>query len=283
MTGHVVRADDVPAQGENFMFLDPAGRNFFMLWVRRAQARAWVYREWPGRYHIPGVGVPEPWAVPSSRNPKKGNDGERGGAQESWQFGLLRYKFEIARLEQWADWRAWAEQGVGPDEVADYELLREWADENGTAEPMECRYVDSRAATAPKTENDRVTTLHTDLNEMGMWWALSPANRINDDVIKIQTALDSGELYISEECHNLRWSLVNWTGADGEKGACKDPVDCLRWFYGAGLGERLDVAVPRERRRAPVRTEPRLEKGTMAGIRARRPAPGGPRIRWRMR
>ena len=27
------------------------------------------------------------------------------------------------------------------------------------------------------------------------------------------------------------YALENWTGADGEKGACKDPVDLLRYLF----------------------------------------------------
>jgi hypothetical protein len=294
MTGHIFKAGTEPGMGENFLFLDPAGRNFFMLWIRKAAGKAWVYREWPSAYHIPGIGVPDPWAKPSSRNPDKGNDGDRDGGQTSWGFSLLRYKFEIARLEQWQDFALWGKEGVGPDEVADYAELEEWHEENGAEEVISCRYVDARPATAPKTLNDRVTTLHTDLNELGMWWATSPANLINDDVIKIQSALEMGTLMIAEGCINLRWALSNWTGADGDKGACKDPIDCLRWFYGAGLGDELgeteggadggerkletgNSKLEGRRRRMGVR------EGTMRQYEPRVQAAGAPRVRWRGR
>jgi len=284
MQGHVIREADVPAEGENYLMLDPAARNFFMLWIRRAEGKAYVYREWPGSYHIPGVGVPDPWAVPSSRNPKTGNDGERGGAQASWGFSLLRYKFEIARLEGWRGFEEWKAQGVGPDEVPDYGLLEEWHEDQGAREVVETRFVDCRPATAPKVENDRVSTLHTDLNNLGMWWTLSPGGAINDDVVKIQSAFEMGTLFVAESCRNLRWALANWTGADGEKGACKDPVDCLRWYFGAGLGDGGSSGV-RECGSSKVR---RANEGMGFGAQRGRVvrashAAGPPRVRWRGR
>lgn len=287
MKGHIVRDADIPPIGENFIFLDPAGRNFFILWMRKAKSKAWVYREWPGRYHIPGVGVPDPWAKPSSRNPEKGNDGDRDGGQSSWGFSLLRYKFEIARLERWQDWNQWAGDAAGHDEVADYDVLWQWHEENGAEEVISCRYVDARPATAPRTENDRVTTLHTDLNDMGMWWVLSPANLINDDVLKIQSALEMETLMIAESCHNLRWALSNWTGADGAHGACKDPIDCLRWFYGSGLGEgieRMDEDEERFKARSLQRRRGSSgARGVMRQPERRARVSGTPRIRWRGR
>jgi hypothetical protein len=36
-------------------------------------------------------------------------------------------------------------------------------------------------------------------------------------------------LFVSEECRNLIDCLRMWTGADGLKGAAKDPIDLLRY------------------------------------------------------
>ncbi len=44
------------------------------------------------------------------------------------------------------------------------------------------------------------------------------------------TVLNQPKLFISEDCENLIYSLREWTGADGEKGASKDPIDCLRYL-----------------------------------------------------
>ena len=36
-------------------------------------------------------------------------------------------------------------------------------------------------------------------------------------------------LFISEECRNLIDCMRMWTGADGQKGAAKDPIDLVRY------------------------------------------------------
>jgi len=41
---------------------------------------------------------------------------------------------------------------------------------------------------------------------------------------------DAPKLMISSECKSLIYSLREWTGADKDKGASKDPVDCLRYL-----------------------------------------------------
>ncbi|MDR1282298.1 MAG: hypothetical protein LBK99_15970, partial [Opitutaceae bacterium] len=74
----------IPAGGTNYMFIDPAGRNFFITWVRVFGRNSYVYREWPGNYEVPGQGIPGPWAVPDG----KLGDGRRGPAQESFGYGL---------------------------------------------------------------------------------------------------------------------------------------------------------------------------------------------------
>jgi hypothetical protein len=57
---------------------------------------------------------------------------------------------------------------------------------------------------------------------------------INDalsyDTSQPLSAVNQPRLYVSESCQNLIYSLREWTGADGEKGASKDPIDCLRYL-----------------------------------------------------
>ena len=43
-------------------------------------------------------------------------------------------------------------------------------------------------------------------------------------------ALNKPKLYISWDCQNLIFALKEWTGKDGLMGACKDPIDCLRYL-----------------------------------------------------
>jgi hypothetical protein len=237
---HVCSREDVPVFGTNYMLMDPASsRNDFMLWIRVCGAKVYVYREWPGEYFIPGVGVPEEWAVPSTRNSENGNDGMKGGAQAGWGFSLLRMKFEMARLEGWEDYKKWSSVHEDIEEVADWDELRKWEMGGDDDERVEMRYVDSRNATMEKRENERISTLYTDLLDIGLNFELAPANQITDGVKKINSALEEGTLVICRECKNTIWSMRKWTGADGQRGACKEPIDCLRWFYDLDLATHM--------------------------------------------
>jgi len=113
--------------GTNYLFVDPAGRNFFMAWFRVTARAAYVVREWPGNYVIPGVGLPGPWALPDGKHP----DGKRGPAQKAFGWGHMDYKREIARLEGWPK----------PPDLDDAGLTKERRDELETewqpAEPAE--------------------------------------------------------------------------------------------------------------------------------------------------
>ena len=57
---------------------------------------------------------------------------------------------------------------------------------------------------------------------------------INDgfayDMAQDVSPLNKPKLYISEKCQNLIYCIKEWTGQDGEKGATKDPIDCLRYL-----------------------------------------------------
>ena len=237
---NVVPDEAIPAMGINYMFNDPAeARNMFLGWMRSTPEYDYFYREWPGNYHIPGIGVPETWAVPSSRKPETGNDGDRGGAQAGWGFGYFRMKFEIARLEGWMRWQEWKQQGRGPDEIPDAATIQTWLkDDAKDRERIATRYVDCRPASKPKIENELVSTMHDYLNDLGMgYWRLSPGEAIVDGEEMINTALGLGRLRIAESCVNMRFALKNYTGGDGEKGACKDPIDILRWYYTARLAQ----------------------------------------------
>jgi hypothetical protein len=74
-----------------------------------------------------------------------------------------------------------------------------------------------------------------------MYFQPAAGVRIEDGVTIINDALahDTGQplspinepkLYIAKSCENLIYSLREWTGADGDKGASKDPIDCLRYL-----------------------------------------------------
>lgn len=249
---HTIAPEDIPKDGLNFLFCDPASnRNFFLTWIRLTKLNKWfVYREWPGKYHIPGHGVPGPWTIPSGK--KEGlNDGARGEGQGPFGLGLLRYKFEIARLERWHDWAEWAKDAShthrdiediypGDDEV------ETWEESTGDGEIVAERFIDSRAASVPRIENDRPVTLQSDFQNIGLYFQLTPGSDINEGVSRINSVLDydgdgeqtffnAPDFYISTDCENTIYSLENWLNVDGDKGASKDPIDNLRYAHTAAL------------------------------------------------
>ena len=206
---HGFDSEDLPKVGTRYCFCDPASsRNWFFLWILVDPAGThWVYREWPcaGQY-IPGVGDPGEWAEPDGRK----SDGKAGTGQTSFGWGISRYKAEIERIE-------------------------------GEEHIME-RWMDSRFGNSPSNAADAATTLLEEVAQLGMRFAPAPADPIEEGITLINSLLDFDEeagkkpqLRISRDCKALIFSLRTWTGKDERKGACKDPVDCLRWAAVAGL------------------------------------------------
>lgn len=243
--GHVVPHASIPAEGTNYMLIDPAGgRNPFMLWIRATERGAYVYREWPNQFDtVPGVGVMGPWALPGGGiiNGRRRHDGKIGpGQAPAVLTGYLATKVEIARLEGWLDYGRPVPEGMTLKE-----FQRTWRADNGAAETIFARYMDSRPASAPREENDRPTTLLTQFDDIGMTFQPAPGDDIDEGVQDINDALDYDQeepmgplndprLLISDRCQNLIFALNKWTGADGGKGATKDPVDLLRYYFRAG-------------------------------------------------
>lgn len=200
-----IDADKIPAKGTNYMVVDPAGaRNWFILWLRAVgsgeSTRWYVYREWPD------VSFGE-WALPDSKLDGKAGPAQRAGGGR----GINEYKELIRTLE-------------GEEE-------------------MEERYIDPRAGATQAASKEGGTSLIEllDSDPDPMYFAQAAGVRIDEGVAIINDALahDPGQplsilnepkLYVSKACDNLIYSLREWTGADGEKGASKDPIDCLRYL-----------------------------------------------------
>lgn len=230
---HVIAAETVPSAGTNYHLVDGAsGRNLFMLWIRVVGNQAYVYREFPGPHYIRGVGVPGPWALPDGKKA----DGRPGPAQNSFGWGYLEYKRQIAELEGWH-----AARQPQPGDLTEAEWIESWREEAGTDEPIARRSLDSRWASAPKLENDRPRTALTDFEDIGLFFHTTPGNPIHEGKLAINALLSYDEtrpmdafnhphLFISNACPNLLFSLQTWSGDDGNKGACKDPIDCLHYF-----------------------------------------------------
>jgi hypothetical protein len=233
---HVFEPEKLPKEGTNYQFVDPASkRNWFMLWVRvDARGRHWVYREWPAEgVYITGVGDPGPWAEPDGRKA----DGRAGSAQTSFGWGISRYIEEIRRLEGQLPVPEKDKKGEEKGEV----VLERW--------------MDSRFGNTPTNAADAATTLLEECAVLGMPFSPAPNDTLEEGVSLINSMLDfepgSGAeeptLFISSACRALIFALKVWTGKDEKTGACKDPVDCLRWVAVAALedvGDSLMLVEP---------------------------------------
>jgi hypothetical protein len=229
---NIVAPEAVPREGTVYMHVDPhAARNWFLLWVLvDPEGRKWVIDEWPPEEQY------GEWAVTTERNPTEdsgaGWDGDAGPAQEPCGYGITQYKQEI--------------------------LMREKA--AGIVD-VERRTVDRRAAPAPKTElSGPSTCLWQELNDEQLdpktGDQLAPALDFDlaggaaieeDGIAMIDQALfvdmdrpidpmkNYPALFVSNRCKQLIWALENFTGKDKQRGACKDPIDCLRDMFTSGL------------------------------------------------
>lgn len=230
---NIVDERQVPQQDvTRYMVLDPAGaRNFFLLWVAvDGHGRHFVYREWPD---VPRMGE---WAVPSEDSRKW--DGAQGPAQPALGHGVREYKRLILEEEgnRWTG-DAWEECG----------------------EVIDTRFIDPRSGTAQSvTENDggssiidRFADEQTDakgrVDGPALYFTPAPGLREDEGLAAINSLLDydRGEpvtalvnephLFVSRACQNVIWAMQNYTGHDGPNGACKDPIDCLRYMATADL------------------------------------------------
>lgn len=199
---NVISNDKIPKEGTNYMVCDPAGaRNWFMIWARvTADNKIYIYREWPDDSE-------GEWATPSAEPDGKMGTAQRSNAGRS----LAEYKELILSLEK-------------GDKIFE-------------------RYIDPRAGGSKAiTEDGGVTLIEMlDSGEEPMHFTPSAGVKIDQGVALINDGFsydqtqplskeNSPTLYISESCQNLIYCVSEWTGRDGDKGATKDPVDCLRYL-----------------------------------------------------
>lgn len=215
---NIAEPERIPEEGTNYCIADPAGsRNWFIIWVRvDAFGRHYVYREWPD---VERYGE---WAIASESNTHL--DGAPGPAQRSLGYGIAGYKRLLldeervkgeereAILERIMDPRA-AKAQIAADKDGSTCLLDRMneqqfdRDEKLVGPPMP--FVQGSGIEI----EEKVTAI----NDLLAWDTSRP----------LEPLLNEPRLYVSRKCRNTIWALQNWTGRDGQKGACKDPVDCL--------------------------------------------------------
>ncbi|HVU38063.1 MAG TPA: hypothetical protein VHC95_06990 [Opitutales bacterium] len=228
---HLADPGAIPLHGTNWLIIDPAGtKNWFMLWIRvDLYKRFWVYREWPcKKIHIPGIGYPEPWAIPGAEG------GMLGGGARSFGFTLANYKNEIARLEGWGDF------------VEGKLAMDDWDDLNGAAERVRARILDHRYCETTQQNSKGNTNLLMELLKLKVRAIPGPAMNIDPGVQLINDRLgytdkwlmaapkdrlvnEGPKLFISRDCENLIFALKTWTRVGGADEPTKDPIDALRY------------------------------------------------------
>jgi len=241
----------VKNDGTWYQFLDPCSRrNWFMDYVFvDPLGRKFVAAEFPSHTHgdayVQGIGMPEPWAYPGDAK-----DGKQGGGQKEWGWGYTQYLEQMARMEallaggelkpEWQDrWEPWEKYSELCARYTKMIKVRE-------------RWIDARYGNAKRTDEENPTTTILDLSERGMDFLAAPSEKsinsgrgggdgslrmINDmffyDVERAArengiNATNTPRLFVVETCPNVIFAVQTWTGADGQKGATKDPIDVLR-------------------------------------------------------
>lgn len=246
---HLVKPARIPPLHELTIYLwcDPHGqRNWFMAWVGvDKDQNKWVLKEWPD------ITMGE-WALPggSTAGGVKRHDGKEGPAQTAGGGRYFNdYKRIILEAEGWTTdaqgvWRA----GDRAFKVVDRRLDPRPA---GTAVPSdeEARtYLDHISApitrdvggarvvefagfrdfaAGPGCGIEEGTQLLNNWLRDG-WDNNQPVTPMNCPKFYVNMGGDHADPRLRAGCQNIIWALKTWTGADGEKGASKDPVDVLK-------------------------------------------------------
>ena len=222
-----------------YQVADPAGaRNMFMLWCAvDSEKRHFIYREWPD---VPRNGE---WAVQSEDGRKW--DGDPGPAQPSQGFGVVDYK----RLILTEEGNRYGEKGW---EMSGERIFERRIDpRSGAAQSVSER--DGGASLIDRFEEDQENSrgvvdgpsmvfipapgLPENEGINGNQEGISGINDLlsYDEGQPITPLLNEPKLFVSSACENLIWALQNYTGHDGSKAACKDPIDCLRYLVTSDL------------------------------------------------
>lgn len=261
---NVIRPEDAPSTGTNYLLVDPAGkRNWYMFWIRitgEDPPRYVIYREWPD-----AVTFGE-WAVPS-QNPRQ-PDGDPGPAQRCLGYSIARYKQLILEQERIRPpiregklhepdplRRALAVKALeaaGFHEPYPAEAARALLD---VVEPIFERGIDPRAGKEERTavtgggtcliekladENHDPRTgeivaprmYFTPMAGLGVEEGFTAINHLlyynrEEEVIPFYNA---PQLYVVNTCAHMIWSLSNFTGMGGDKAGGKDPMDLARYL-----------------------------------------------------
>ena len=236
---HTINPEAIPTRGTNYMITDPSkNRNYPGLWVRVTPDEIFVYREWPSQVEaIPGQGFIGPWALPSDSAKKY--DGKKGPGQNNFGWGLCQYKQEFARIEGWECYKA----------DASFDEIKTWRENGPAKEKINMRLLDARFGNVKGMDEGGQLNLFDQFDQIGLTFYESESGSrtsIEDGCILINDALaydtnrpvdftNRPTVRISTDCLNLIFAMKIYTGIDGQTGACKDFIDCLRMFFLKGV------------------------------------------------
>ncbi len=255
---NIIDEEQLPAEGTDYHIVDPHdARPFFMIYVRVVSGLdpdrpcGYVWCDWPdaGRYGE--------WAVTSERETTMENtagwDGDPGPAQSNLNLGYEGYKVVFQDIET-----------VHPDAAPERDpkrralQLRAQAEHRPLRMPIHDRIIDRRAGPRPQLEDAGQTCTvwkfaetHTHPvsgEKLGpIHFSLADGSRhdwtLIREILEVRRD-DKGliekppRLFVTRRCRQIIWALENFTGLGGEKGACKDPIDCLEYY---GRGGFVDV------------------------------------------
>lgn len=229
---HVIPEHKVPSAVTRYMKVDPHGkRNFFIAWCAvDAHGRHYFEREWPDY---------DDWAV-TSEHPNR-YDGDPGPAQQKLGHGIVEYKRLILEAEG-ARWDASAKRWDYTDHRSPH--LR-FIDPRSGAEDAKAM----RAGSASLIDRFYEEQTDKDGNVTGPSMDFRPASGQHedeglqaitnlldyDDMAPLTPLINEPRAYVTENCANIIWALTHYTGQDGQKAACKDPLDCVRGLATADL------------------------------------------------
>ncbi len=237
---NVIPIEALPRRLVRIHVVDPAPeRNWCSGWYgyEKATDTLYKYREWPGNYEVPGVGVPPPWAQLSDRNHGV-NDGEYAGGQEDFGMSFLKYKYEWARLERWKDFTDWVKEGHDPLEWPEnLDEVEEWTELMGTEEPIAERVIDARAASQSKMSMKENLTLFDEVAKLAEGFLPASGQQIAVGLAVLRDRIEDGRYKVTANCTNTIFAYENYTGKDGQKGAVKDWIDCDRYAALSGIFE----------------------------------------------
>ena len=124
--------------------------------------------------------------------------------------------------------------------------VEDWSELDGTDEPMHVRIIDSRAASQSKISAKENVTLYEEVARLAENFQPASGQQIAVGLNFLRDRLVAGKYLIAASCKNTIFAYENYTGLDGQKGACKDFIDCDRYAVLSDLCQCTAEDLPQE-------------------------------------